>query len=295
MFDKPLQNYNTPIKKLGNDIKIARTIFYGEVTSIDDLNDGGRIKVKVLEFDKKILNNDLVYCYPMLPKFFHIFPKVGEIVKVFIEDIKYPQRGRHWMGSVISQPHKIKFDSAFTAYSTTDLALFSPDKAPSTFPDAIGVYPNKEDVGLIGRENADIILKPSQVMIRAGKHENENPLKLNVKNPAQILLSFDQKQKTTDYYSNTIIFSDKIALISHDGNPKAKSTLLTKEDRENIFKDTHPIPRGDLLIEVLDLMRKVLISHIHGYSGLPADPTAMIENLNNIDFSKLLQKNIVIN
>lgn len=293
-FDKPYHNFNNPYKKVGNDVSVVRTIYYGEVVSIEDTTDGGRIKVRITEFDKKIKDEDIVDSYPMLPKYFHIYPKKGEIVRVFIEDVRFPQRGRHWLGSVISQPHKIKFDSAFSALSTTDLATFAPDKAPSTYPDSFGVYPNKEDVGLIGRENADIILKPNQIMLRAGKHENGNPFKLNTKNPATILLSFDQKDKAQEYYSSGIVFADKIAFISHEGDPKTKAALITKEDRDRIFSESHPIPRGDLLVQALEIMRNALINHIHGYSGLAADPSALI-NLVNIDFDKLLQKNIVIN
>lgn len=293
-FDKPIIHTSDPLKKINIESSVNRTIFYGEVISIQDTTDGGMIQVKILELDNKTLNENLPYCYPLLPKYFHIYPKVGEIVRVFIEDPKYPQKGRFWMGNIVSQLHKVEYDSKYTALSTTNMGAIAPDKAPSTFPDAEGVYPNKEDVALIGRKNTDIILKPNQVIIRAGKHINGDPLKANVENPACVLISFDKKNDT-EYYSNTIIMSDRIALISHSGNPKFKSARLTEDDRKKIFNEGHPMARADLLVNILNIFRNAIVNHIHPYSGIEADLTANINELNNVDINSIIQSNIVIN
>ena len=294
-FDKPYQHYGDPFKKIGTEQNQTRTIFYGEVISNNDDTDGGRIKVRVPILDKRISNDDLVYCYPLLPKYFYAIPKVGEVVRIFIEDSTYPQRGRFWLGSVISQPHKIEFDSAFTALSTTNVGLIQPDKAPSTYPDAKDVYPEKDDIGIIGRVNTDVLLKPNQVIIRAGKHENGNKFKLNIKNPASISLNFDFNNKINEYQSSAIITSDKIALISHSGEPRIKSFSLDVDDRIKLFDNCHPLLRGDLTINVLKMIIDAIVTHIHPYDKVEADPTAIINALKKIDFDKLLQKNIVIN
>jgi len=293
-YNKPLIQKSNPFKSdLG--FKVNRTIYYGEVISVFDDEDGGRIKVKLPDIDNKTPNNELPWAFPLLPKFFHLYPKVGEIVRVFIEDIQYPQRSRFWMGSVISQLHKVDFESMYSALSTTNMKLAKPDKAPSTFPDAKDVFPEKEDIGLIGRVNTDIILKENQINIRAGKHENNNILKLNTKNPAQISLTFEPKIDSTEYQSNTIILSDKISIISHSGEPKFKSAKLNNEDRNRIFEKGHPVARGDVLVEALNILRNAIINHIHGYSALPSDKTSIIEDLEKINFERILQKNIVIN
>lgn len=294
-YDKPYQHYGNLIKKVGSSEILTRTIFYGEVISNTDDTDGGRIKVRIPFLDKRISNDDLVYCYPLLPKYFFVIPKVGETVRVFIEDSSLPQRGRFWLGSVISQPHKIEFDSSFTALSTTNIGLVQPDKAPSTFPDAKNVYPDKEDIGIIGRVNTDILLKPNQVLIRSGKHENGNKIKLNIKNPAIVSLNFDFNNEISEYTSSTIITSDKIAMISHNGNPRIKSYDLDSSDRISLFNKCHPLLRGDLTINVLKIIIEAIISHIHPYDKVEADPTAIIDALKKIDFDTLLQKNIVIN
>jgi len=295
-FDKPYIQTSNPNKPQNASIIPQRTIYYGEVMSIADDTDGGRIKVRIPDLDNRTSDNDLPWCYPLLPKFFHLYPQVGEIVRVFLEDIKFPERSRFWMGSVISQPQKIEFDSKYTALSTTNLGLTNPDKAPSTYPDADGVFPLKTDVAIIGKVNTDVLLRINEVHIRAGKHENGNILKLNVKNPAEISVIYEPQTGTENvYYSNTIVMSDKIALISHSGNPQFKAARLTSQDRERIFTDGHPVGRGDIIVEALNVFRNALINHIHGYSGLPADKTAIIKQLEDLQLDQILQKNIVIN
>ena len=293
---KKILNSSNPYKQTPAYIVPNRTIYYGDVISIDDDTDGGRIKVRILDLDNRTLDNDLPWCYPLLPKFFHLYPQVGEKVRIFIEDTSYPQRSRFWLGSVISQLHKVGFDSKITALSTTNLGITLPEKAPSTYPDAQGVFPSKTDVAIVGRVNTDVILRLNEVHIRAGKHENDNVLKLNTKNPAEISLVYEPKNNTSnDYYSNTIIMSDKIAIISHTGNPQFKAAKLKPEDRARIFEEGHPIARADVLIEALEVIRKALINHIHGYSAVPAEKTEIISALEKLQFESIMQKNVVTN
>jgi hypothetical protein len=294
-YDKPIIQTTDPYKQIGTDTIISRTIYYGEVISIDDPNDGGRIQARILGLDNKISNSELTWCFPMLPKFFHIYPKVGEMVKIFLEEAKFPQRSRHWMGSIISQPQKIGYDGPYTALSTTNRSLVQPEPAPSTYPDANGVFPTKDEVAIVGRVNTDIILKNNEVHLRAGKHDNDNIFKLNAKNPATISLVFETKSGTTEYYSNGIIMANKIALISHIGIPQFKTAQLSSDDRTKIFANAHPMARADVLVEVLKIMRTTIVNHIHGYSTLPADKNATIKALEELNFDNIMNKNIVIN
>lgn len=293
-FDKPIMQTSNPFKK-EVDYSVTRTIYYGEVISTDDPTDGGRIQVKIQDLDNRTALSDLPWCYPMLPKFFHEYPQVGEVVRIFIEDIKFPQRSRFWMGSVISQLHKIGYDSVYTALSTTNIGLTLPEPALSTYPDADGVFPLKSDVAIIGKVNTDVILRINEVHIRAGKHEDDNILKLNTTNPAEISLIYEKQDNSAEYYSNTIIMSDKIALISHTGIPQFKAARLKPEDRKRIFDEGHPIPRGDTLVEALNVLRNAIVNHIHGYSNLPADKNSIITDLEKINFETILQNNIVTN
>lgn len=296
-YEKKYIQSSDPYESVERKTPSQRNIFYGEVTSIEDPTDGGRIKVRILTLDSGIVDNEqLPNCYPLLPKFFHVYPKVGEIVRIFIQDMKYPERSRFWLGSVISQPQKIEFDSIYTALSTTNVGLIRPEKAPSTFPEAEGVYPTKNDIAIVGRVNTDVILRDNQLEFRAGKHEDGNVLKLNVKNPASVSLNFEEKPETDDeLYSNTVVLSDKIALISHDGNPKFKAAKLEPQDRVRIFNEAHPMARGDVLVQALNILRRAIIAHIHGYSGVEPDKNSIIKDLESLNFEQILQKNIVIN
>jgi len=296
MFDKKYIQTSNPYRSEPSTITLNRIIYYGTVIDINDDTDGGRIKVRVLDLDNNISDDNLSWSYPLLPKFFHIYPQIGEIVRIFIEDVNFPQKSRFWLGSVISQPHKIGYDKAIDALSTTNIGLVTPNKAPSTYPEAQGVFPLKTDVALIGKVNTDVILRINEVHIRAGKHVNNNILKLNKKNPAEISMVFEPKSdSTSDYYSNTIIVSDKIALITHSGNPQFKAAGMNAEDRTNVFSKGHPIARGDVLIEALNVMRTALLNHIHGYSGLSPEKTEDITKLEKLKFEPILQKNIVVN
>jgi hypothetical protein len=293
-YERKYIHETSPYKRdMGNSAKEVQNIYYGEVISIEDDTDGGRIKTRIADLDKATANDDLPWCYPILPKFIHLYPKVGEVVRIFIEDTKYPQRSRFWTGTIISQLQKINFDSFYTALSTTNVKLTKPENAISTYPDAKGVFPEKEDIALLGRNNTDVILRINEAEIRAGKHEYNDVFKLNRKNPASIKLTFDITGDTTT--SSSIIMSDKIALISHEGIPKFKSTEIDQQERQRIFSQGHPLGRGDVIVDALEILRKAIIQHIHPYSGVPSDKSGILIDLEKIDFTQILQKNIVIN
>ena len=88
-------------------------------------------------------------------------------------------------------------------------------------------FQHRTDVAIIGKVNTDVILRINEVHIRAGKNEDGNILKLNTTNPAEISLIFEQQTNNNGvFYSNTIIQSDKIAIISHAGDPQFKAARL---------------------------------------------------------------------
>lgn len=293
-YEKPYLQTSDPYRKGTNKENLVRNIYYGEVISIDDPNEGGRIRVRIPDFDNKTPNEQLPFAMPMLPKFFWIIPQVGEVVRIFIEDTRYPQRGRHWMGSIISQPQKIGYDGYFTALSTSNVSTINPEPNPSSVPEAAGIYPTNKDVGLVGRDNTDVLLKEKQVLIRAGKHRIDNVLALNKENPAFIQMDFFNLERGKTE-STVVTMADKIAILSHSGNPKFKTNSLDKAEIDRIFEQGHPMLRGDLAVQAFELIRDAIIQHIHGYSGLPADKAGIITQLEKIDFSKLLQPNIRIN
>jgi len=138
-----------------SDIKFVK---YGVVTSVDDSNQLGRIKVRIKGADSlggddgKTNNSDLPWCFPMLPKHLQVTPKIGENVFIFVFRNNLEHADRLYIGPIISQLPKLKEDK----YDLTSLAGFSfgtqgPNVAPNTIPELKGVFPNYEDVSIQGR------------------------------------------------------------------------------------------------------------------------------------------------
>jgi len=289
-YNKRKISYDKSFENKDFNSNLNRFIYWGEVISVNDEYKGGSIKVRIPELDNLISDENLADAYPLLPKFFHVLPKKGEIVRIFLENTKYPQRGRLWIGSVISQLQNIEYDGILTALSTTNLGVTQPQKSIDTYPDAKDVFPEDEDVAIIGRKNNDIILKENSTEIRVGKHVNGDVYKKNKINPAIIKIDFNNNEK-----SETIIISDKIALLSHDGKPKFRSYDLDNEYKNKIFETGHPSVRGDVLVKILKVFKNAIMQHIHPYHSVVADPSGVILDLEKIDFESILQKNIVIN
>ena len=56
-----------------------------KVVSVDDEYHGGRIRVRLGGIDGNTPNDKLPYCFPLLPKLIHVYPKVGEGVLIILE------------------------------------------------------------------------------------------------------------------------------------------------------------------------------------------------------------------
>jgi hypothetical protein len=92
------------------------------------------------------------------------------------------------------------------------------------------------------------------------------------------------------------VVGNKINLLSHDGEHSFNLTdpegLITDEEQEKINNKAHPLVYGDTLVEFLELMKKYVISHVHPYNGLPADPSKSTTDVMGFDLNSILNKNI---
>jgi len=279
--------------------------FMGKVVSNKDAADGRRIKVRIKGVDDHISNdNELNYCNPLIPKFLNIVPKIGETVFVLVPDAANNFENRIYIGPIISQPQKLDKDPHF--YSSTslfDTGFVTPEAAPSTLPEARGVYPKDEDIALQGRKNTDIIFKNNQLLFRAGKYELNNNLSFNKSNPAFIQLNFNVELNDDENGAKgsvTNIVSDKINLLTHSGgtpnfNLNDQDNMISDTELKRILKVAHPIPFGDELVNFLNLIKEYIASHKHPYHGLPADNTKNVQDILNYDLNKMLSNNIKIN
>lgn len=213
-----------------------------EVLSVIDDKAGLRIKVRIYPDDADCATiDDLPFCYPLIPKHFHINPKVGEMVLV-LTNVLGVTKGRRWfIDSIISQQYNLNYDPFnFSAKSILDNGKFAtPLPRPELNPDNEGTYPDREDIALQGRQNADLILKDSEVRLRCGfkrepSGEAKNTLLFNREDLSYIQMKYKRLKdhKGNDFASSINIVADRINLLSHDSK-----TPFTLNDRKALITD----------------------------------------------------------
>jgi hypothetical protein len=181
----------------------------GKVVDANDPQGTGRLLVRIYGTDKLDSDQELIECYPLLPKYLNIMPKEGEAVFIqqfsFSETSKFAQKSqRFWIGPIISQLQYLEGQEYLDAYSMLNTGYKTPDQSIDTLPNAKGGYPNKDDIAIQGRENTDLIFKPREILVRAGKTEITDNLKFNQKNPAYIQLKFDNTEIEKEFIDKTV-------------------------------------------------------------------------------------------
>lgn len=320
--------YSTGQKSIIDNIDNIKTLEIGEVISVDDPNSLGRIKVRVKGpiskgGDDGVLDDDLPWAFPLLPKYFTSQPKIKEAVYIFTFSKQQQHVDRLYLGPIISQLPQLNFDPYYiTALAGFTFGSESPKVSIDTIPEVKGVFPNQDDISIQGRENTDIILKPNQVLIRAGKFVKTNPTKtnpfyftFNKKTQAYIQLNNDVVLKKgtetegEDRGTVTNIVASKINLLTHkDGTPIFNLTnqdnLIDDDELLKILSTAHQMVFGDNLLEYLELFENALFFHVHNGNGnLPTDLTTSGNKLALDTFKKkaedlrknMLSKNIRIN
>jgi hypothetical protein len=292
--------------------KLNTNFFVGVVVSNDDKSDANRIRVRVRGVDDHLSDNELPFCFPMQTKFFSITPKIDEVVFIIVPSSEFMHVDRVYFGPVISQPQMLLKDT-FINGSTNSLDRgFSQQRvAPSTIPENKGVFPNKEDVSIQGRDNADIILKSKEVLLRAGKFElNTKPgeiPKFNFDSPSYIQIKnnvvLNKKEKVIEKGGVINVVSNKINLLTHkNGSPKFglndPESMISASEMEKILAEAHPMVFGDLLVSYLKLLRNAFIGHVHPYNGLTAEDLSGkndVDKYLEFDLNSILSSNIKIN
>jgi len=295
--------------------RLETTIFYyGTVVSNIDSIGANRIKVRVIGVDDHVTTGDLSFAFPMVQKFLHVVPKVGETVLIFIPDVKNPFIDRLYVGPLISQPQMLGGDTQlYSSKSGLDSGIREPNEAPDTVPENKGVYPSIDDISLQGRNNSDIILKDKELLLRAGQFDLSTAVgeipKFNKVDPAYIQVKYDvQITESTETVkgkrgSVTNIVASKINLLTHiDGSPRFilndQDSNISDDELQKILKEAHPLVFGDTLIEYLKLLREAFLNHVHAYPGLkPQDLSGSPNIINYLNFpiETVLSKNIKIN
>lgn len=260
--------------------EVVKNIYVAKVVSTDDPFEQNRIIAEIINIsregreepgeDRLIPKNKLPFCIPMQPNHVHIRPLVGEMVFIMFENPKDLSSTRYWMGPIISSKLNLIGQTFLSANGIFEKTEFNQQSKMNNQAGALAVMPQQGDVALQGRGDADLILKPREVFLTAGKFENKtDSFKLNTKTPLYLQLKqFDSSEKNP--FSQANLHSTNINLFSPIGKfrdaelgKKYEPSNKELEYLGELANSLHPSVFGDEMIKLLDLIIKVLLNHIH--------------------------------
>jgi len=284
-------------------------VSYCKVLDVKD--DQGRGQILVAPFGAKEDGDKNFYAFPLLPKVFHVKPKVNEGVFIFHTDGSDEQSPAYYIGPIISQEHKLINESAdnnpaMKAYkegSDVNPYLIDHDNVKK-------ILPRDEDVVVRGRKSAEMQFTDDDVRIKAGIRkitaDNQYLLTFNQKNPAFIKMKYHYTPLDNRVNSTATIVADKINLLSTHSNDKPLGNidpdeLITDEKLNEVLKDYYRIPYGEKLVKLLSVFIDAFITHTHSYvmrkpviAGTRV-PELLAEKAELLDSQRLLSDGIRIN
>lgn len=228
----------------------VQNVRYCKVLSVQDATDSDLIQVRLEPEDNGIKNDkDLPYAFPLLPKMFHVKPKQGEGVFVFVAVSDNSNSQRYYVGPVISQDNKLWYDGYEYAPTFMRGHEYSADKAPSTEKKCNGLLPNDDDVSIRGRKNSEIQITENDTRIKAGvkivQESNKYNMSFNEHDPAYVKVKYhpdglitEEKRKETYSLKNEKGHFSGYEVDYNDGYQETKqvnSTVTLVGDKINIF------------------------------------------------------------
>lgn len=260
----------------------SRIVYPAIVVSNEDPLGMKRIVARIVSLDEKgninggrdrdTLDEDLVFSVPMMPNHFHIVPLVDEMVYIILENPSDNSAPRYYVGAQINSQFKLGFQSYAEANRVFKYTDFNLNTNKSGSIEASITLPRAGDIAVQGRNDADLILRPREVILVAGKF-NKDTLEPNSSTPSRIQLIQLENQNTKNEnlisrYSQANILSSNVNIYSSIGkfrdNDIAKFEI--SEDLKSfgeLANSLHPSVYGDELIKILDLIIKILLNHIH--------------------------------
>ena len=277
---------------------------------------------------------EIVWAIPLLPKHLQILPKVGEKVKLIFFDMGNGQLNRAWIGPLVSQKTNLNYQDKINAGNILNTSrqngllknVSGDNKLLRTgnkkIGDFRGGFPDKEDIAIMGRNNADIILPTAkgeksplnsggEILIRAGKFNfnEKNQLSLNIKNPGYLRIKVIKETSIANVLGRqnndktmSMLFSDYISLVAYDSNLSGKPFVtdvnpIMNSDTKMLKTHTElsPLVRCDVLVEFLKLLIDYVQNHNHPYHKLPATNANSKNAIEEFDLERLLSQGIRIN
>lgn len=257
----------------------ARNVYPAIVINTDDPTEQNRIIARIINIDEKgnilggrdrdVPDDKLPFCIPSGPAHLHIRPLIGEMVQVTLENPSDNSAPRYWTGPIITSMLKLKFQHYKEANKIYDYTLFSTNQKVDNKPKTSTAFPAHADIALQGRDDADLILKPREAYLVAGKFKL-NSFDINTDTPCFLQLKqFDDvKNGPLKAISQANLQSTSINIYSPIGKFRGKDLEAFEKNDEleslgELAKTLHPGVFGDELVKVLDLIIRILITHIH--------------------------------
>ena len=285
-----------------------QTVRFCKVISVSDDTDADRIKVRLSPEDNSKSIEAIDYAFPILPKMFHVKPKVGEAVLVLLAVTNDGNSQRYYIGPVISQDHRLNFDPYFQGADSFLRGAYKKfDVAPRMNPDHNGILPNDNDIVIRGRKNADIQITDDDVRIKAGvkvvDDANTYNMMFNIKNPSYAKFKYHNASLSDGSKSTATIVSDKIALLSNNSPNYFYTTdrkdLITDDELNRVIESAYKLPYGEKLVEFLKAFVDAFVKHTHPFQMLPPNPaysTVLMEKKAQLlDKGEMLSDTVRIN
>lgn len=285
-----------------------QTVRFCKVISISDDTDADRIKVRLIPEDNSKSIDEIDYAFPILPKMFHVKPKVGEAVLVLLAVTNDGNSQRYYIGPVVSQDHRLNFDPYFQGADSFLRGAYKKfDVAPRMNPDHNGILPNDNDIVIRGRKNADIQITDDDVRIKAGvkvvDDANAYNMMFNIKNPSYAKFKYHNASLADGSKSTATIVSDKIALLSNNSPNYFYTTdrkdLITDDELNRVIESAYKLPYGEKLVEFLKVFVDAFVKHTHPFQMLPPNPAysavLMEKKAQLLDKGEMLSDTVRIN
>lgn len=294
----------------------------GQVESVEDTADGLRIKIRIQQDGTKPLEQ-IPYSFPLLPKTFQSVPKIGEgaFVITTMSDSKESQR--YYIGPIISQPQfQEKCDYHYGRGNATSVfggGTIEPLERISNYRETFGSFPNIDDVAMVGRGSQDIIMRnnygtdSNEVDIRCGIRNDSifgnardgeamvGKIVFNKLDPAYIQLKYKRNiTNGQNQEANSILnmVADKINIISNKDENAFNLTdyeqLIREDELDSIMSKLHQLAHGDTLVELLKLIIKAILTHVHPSNGKPPVIAGYVKEIADYNVEKILSKHVRI-
>ena len=300
-------------------IKIG-TVVEVESSSSQASAGGLRVRAKIDEDKQKQKVNEFIpWAFPLLPKSVQVVPKEGEAVLVISDEAgEFGSGQRYYIGPLISQPQFNGFCPSDYATSLLKFANRTPLPSMEWNSDTKGSFPKSNDIALIGRGSEDVTLKyddsskTSEVDIRAGiRGDASNDYILNGGSPvlghnvmfnsidpAYIQLKYKKGIATgSKNYANSLvnIVADRINIMSNKDTVVAhnlhdNNTLVKESEIDDVMNNLHQVPKGDVLIEFLEIVKGAILHHVHPFNSMEqaGDKPGHINELRDFNLKRIL-------